>query len=62
MEEVTGTLVQDPTQEEEEAEGHEDTEDSGKEVENFTARPKRSEQDLMDELTGQGHLFNDEDF
>ena len=62
VEEVTGTLVQDPTQEEEEAEGHEDTEDSGKEVENFTARPKRSEQDLMDELTGQGHLFNDEDF
>ena len=62
VEEVTGTLIHDTIPEEEEAEEHDAAENGGNEVENFTAKPKRSEQDLMDELTGQGHLFSDDDF
>ena len=32
---------------------------AGEEMTSYTTPPSRSEEDLMDELTGQGHLFDD---
>ena len=64
VQEVTGTPILPPEEEEEESTENdaEDTGNGAETVEDFPVKPKRSEQDLMDELTGQGHLFNDDDF